>query len=62
VQITYATELTNTDISVYALMKLLGHDSMVTSQRYAVGPAPRTVPRQPGIPYMASSICTQPNP
>lgn len=34
VQITYATELANSDVSVYTLMKLLGHESMVTSQRY----------------------------
>jgi site-specific recombinase XerD len=34
---TYATELANTDISVYALMKLLGHESMTTSQRYVDG-------------------------
>jgi site-specific recombinase XerD len=34
---TYATELANSDISVYALMKLLGHESMVTSQRYVDG-------------------------
>lgn len=34
VQITYATELANTNISVYTLMKLLGHESMATSQRY----------------------------
>ncbi len=34
---TYATELANSDISVYALMKLLGHDSMATSQRYVDG-------------------------
>jgi integrase len=31
---TFATELANADVSVYALMKLLGHESMVTSQRY----------------------------
>jgi site-specific recombinase XerD len=37
VQITCATELANTDVSVYALMKLLGHESMVTSQRYVDG-------------------------
>lgn len=34
VQITYATELANTNISVHTLMKLLGHDSTRTSQRY----------------------------
>ncbi|ETZ38109.1 tyrosine-type recombinase/integrase [Mycobacterium intracellulare] len=31
---TYATELAHTNISVYTLMKLLGHESMATSQRY----------------------------
>lgn len=31
---TYATELANTNISVYTLMRLLGHESMATSQRY----------------------------
>lgn len=31
---TFATELANADVSVYTLMKLLGHDSMTTSQRY----------------------------
>ena len=31
---TYATELANSNISVYTLMKLLGHESMATSQRY----------------------------
>jgi site-specific recombinase XerD len=31
---TFATELANADVSVYTLMKLLGHESMVTLQRY----------------------------
>ena len=31
---TYATELAGSDVSVYTLMKLLGHESMTTSQRY----------------------------
>jgi len=31
---TYATELVSSDVSVYTLMKLLGHESMTTSQRY----------------------------
>jgi integrase/recombinase XerC len=31
---TYATELANADVSVYTLMRLLGHESMATSQRY----------------------------
>ena len=30
---TFATELANADVNVYTLMKLLGHESMVTSQR-----------------------------
>lgn len=34
---TYATELANCDVSVYALMKLLGHESIATSQRYVDG-------------------------
>lgn len=34
---TYATELANSDVSVYVLMKLLGHESMATSQRYVDG-------------------------
>jgi integrase/recombinase XerC len=31
---TYATELASSDVSVYTLTKLLGHESMTTSQRY----------------------------
>ena len=34
---TYATELANADVNVYTLMKLLGHESMTTSQRYVSG-------------------------
>ena len=34
---TFATELANGNVSVYALLKLLGHESMVTSQRYVDG-------------------------
>jgi integrase/recombinase XerC len=34
---TYASELANADVSVYTLMKLLGHESMATSQRYVAG-------------------------
>ena len=30
---TFATELANSEVSVSPLMKLLGHESMVTSQR-----------------------------
>ena len=39
---TYATELANADVNVYALMKLLGHESMSTSQRYVAGAARET--------------------
>ena len=34
---TYATELANSDVSVYVLMKLLGHESIATTQRYVDG-------------------------
>jgi site-specific recombinase XerD len=34
---TFATQLASSDVSVYALMKLLGHESMTTSQRYVDG-------------------------
>ena len=45
---TFATELANADVSVYTLMKLLGHESMVTSQRYvtAAGTETRTAATQ----------------
>ena len=45
---TFATELANADVSVYTLMKLLGHESMVTSQRYvtAAGTETRTAAAQ----------------
>ena len=48
VQITFATQLANADVSVYTLMKLLGHESMVTSQRYvtAAGTETRTAAAQ----------------
>jgi integrase/recombinase XerC len=39
---TYATELANSNVSVYTLMKLLGHESMATSQRYVAGAARET--------------------
>jgi integrase/recombinase XerC len=39
---TYATELANSEVSVYALMKLLGHESMATSQRYVADAARET--------------------
>ena len=47
---TFATALANADVSVYTLMKLLGHESMVTSQRY-VTPAPR-----PALPQARTSF------
>lgn len=45
---TYATELASADVSVYTLMKLLGHESMTTSQRYvtAAGTETRTAAAQ----------------
>jgi len=45
---TAATELANADVSVYPLMKLLGPESMVTSQRYvtAAGTETRTAAAQ----------------
>jgi hypothetical protein len=42
VQITFATELANSDVSVYTLMKRLGHESMVTSQRYVTAAGTET--------------------
>jgi site-specific recombinase XerD len=39
---TFATELANANVSVYALMKLLGHESMATSQRYVDGAGTET--------------------
>jgi integrase len=33
---TFATELAKFEVSVYMLMKLLGHESLVTSQRHYV--------------------------
>ena len=39
---TFATELANADVSVCTLMKLLGHESMVTSQRYVTAAGTET--------------------
>jgi integrase/recombinase XerC len=39
---TYATELASSDVSVYTLMKLLGHESMTTSQRYVTAAGTET--------------------
>ena len=43
---TYATELANAEVSVYTLMKLLGHESMATSQRYVAARETRTAAAQ----------------
>ena len=43
---TFATELPNSEVSVYTLMKLLGHESMVTSQR-SPPPVPKPELLQP---------------
>ena len=39
---TFATELADAGVSVYELMKPLGHESMVTSQRYVTGAGAET--------------------
>ncbi len=39
---TYATELAGANVSVYTLMKLLGHESMTTSQRYVTAAGTET--------------------
>jgi site-specific recombinase XerD len=39
---TYATELASSDVDVYTLMKLLGHESMTTSQRYVTAAGTET--------------------
>ncbi|BBY60961.1 integrase [Mycolicibacterium sarraceniae] len=48
---TYATELATANVSVYTLMKLLGHESMTTSQRYvtAAGIETRSAAAQNGL-------------
>ena len=48
---TYATELAGSDVSVYTLMKLLGHESMTTSQRYvtAAGTETRSAAARNGL-------------
>jgi site-specific recombinase XerD len=48
---TYATELASSDVSVYTLMKLLGHKSMTTSQRYvtAAGTETRSAAARNGL-------------
>jgi integrase/recombinase XerC len=39
---TYATELAVANVNVYTLMKLLGHESMTTSQRYVIAAGTET--------------------
>jgi len=39
---TFATELANSEVSVYTLMKLLGRESMVSSQRYVTAAGTET--------------------
>jgi site-specific recombinase XerD len=48
---TYATELAGSEVSVYTLMKLLGHESMTTSQRYvtAAGTETRSAAARNGL-------------
>ncbi|MBN3508343.1 tyrosine-type recombinase/integrase [Mycolicibacterium septicum] len=48
---TFATELASANVSVYTLMKLLGHESITTSQRYvtAAGTETRTAAARNGL-------------
>jgi site-specific recombinase XerD len=39
---TFATELANSDVNVYTLMNLLGHEPMVTFQRYVTAASTET--------------------
>nr|WP_308205212.1 tyrosine-type recombinase/integrase [Mycolicibacterium frederiksbergense] len=39
---TYATELASSDVSVYTLMNLLGHESMTASQRHLTAASTET--------------------
>ena len=56
---TFATELANVIVSVYMLMKLLGHESMVTSQRYVDGAGTDTRSAAEQNP-LCSLLATQP--
>lgn len=55
---TFATELANANVSVYTLMKLLGHESMTTSQRYvtAAGTETRTAAAQNRMYELAADV------
>jgi integrase/recombinase XerC len=46
---TYATELAGSHVSVYTLMKLLGHESMTTSQRYVTAAGTRSAAARNGL-------------
>ena len=39
---TFATSLADSDVNVYTLMRLLGHESMTTTQRYTQGAGKET--------------------
>ncbi|GAB5000510.1 tyrosine-type recombinase/integrase [Mycobacterium avium] len=70
---TYATELAGSDVSVYTLMKLLGHESMTTSQRYVTAAGTETrsaaarnplyamIPPSGNVPSQASAADADPN-
>jgi len=57
---TYATELASSDVSVYTLMKLLGHESMTTSQRYvtAAGTETRSAAARNYLYALAPNVAT----
>jgi hypothetical protein len=59
---TFATELANADVSVYTLMRLLGHESMATSQRYVAGAVPKHAPPQHKTLHTGSRADTQTSP
>lgn len=56
---TYATELATSNVSVYSLMKLLGHESMTTSQRYVTAAGIET--RSAAAQNQLYSLITEPN-
>lgn len=39
---TFATSLADSDVNIYTLMRLLGHESMTTTQRYTQGAGKET--------------------
>ncbi|MCV7057001.1 tyrosine-type recombinase/integrase [Mycolicibacterium gilvum] len=56
---TYATELATSNVSVYSLMKLLGHESMTTSQCYVTAAGIET--RSAAAQNQLYSLITEPN-